>query len=149
MKKKVYLAGCIGEYYRNGSKSYPEEWRKEAIRFFEKYSTDFSCCNPMDYYKYDCDYHQTEFEVMRFDLRKVKEADIILVNIKDLDKSLGTSDEILYAYLDGKPIIGFYQTNSETEEIYVHPWKNEQIDRIEIGETALDDAVKYIVGYYG
>ena len=89
---------------------------------------------------------------MRFDLRKIREADLVLVNLKDLDKSLGTSDEIFYAYMRGIPVIGFLETEDELSEIKVqetvHPWKYEQIDRIETGEDAMAKAITYIIGYY-
>ena len=106
----------------------------------------------MDYYCIGCDDSKNPSEVMRFDLRKVREADLILVNLKDLDKSLGTSDEILYAYMRGIPIIGFLKTEKELTESdvqeLVHPWKYEQIDRIETGEDAMEKAINYIIGYY-
>ena len=89
---------------------------------------------------------------LRFDLRKVREADLVLVNLKDLDKSLGTSDEIFYAYMRGIPVIGFLETEDELSETEVqetvHPWKYEQIDRIETGEDAMAKAITYIIGYY-
>ncbi len=65
---------------------------------------------------------------MRFDLRMVREADIVLCNLRDLHSSLGTSDEILYAFISGKPVIGFIDDDSEVKNI--HPWKIEQIFRI-------------------
>lgn len=66
--------------------------------------------------------------------------------IRDLHSSLGTSDEILYAFISGKPVIGFIDDDSEVKNI--HPWKIEQIDRIESGKSAMERAIDYIYRYY-
>lgn len=148
--KKIYLAGCIGEYYKDGKdRNYPEKWRKEVVEWFEKHSDSFYCLDPMDFYRYDCNRHQSESEVMRFDLRLVREADIILVNLKDLDKSLGTSDEIFYAFINRKPVIGFYEVDENVDvKTLIHPWKVEEIDRIEYGKDAMQKAIRYVRDFY-
>ena len=84
---------------------------------------------------------------MRFDLRKVKESRVVLVNLEALDRSLGTSDEILYAYLNDIPIVGFLEDERLLHTI--HEWKNCQIDRIECGEGSQERAMEYIKNYYG
>ena len=65
---------------------------------------------------------------MRFDLRKVKESRVVLVNLEDLYRSLGTSDEIMYAWLNDIPVIGFLEDEFLLNT--VHEWKICQIDRI-------------------
>lgn len=138
MKKQIYLAGAMGCYGKNSVQSLI--WRQKAKELLED---SFSVIDPTYYYNYGSNDHKTEKEIMRFDMRKVLESDIVLVNLKDLDKSLGTSDEILLAYLNNIPVIGF-----NTENTVIHPWKIEQIDRIEIGKTALLQACDYIINYY-
>ena len=100
----------------------------------------------MDYFEYGKNYHKSEREVMRFDLRMVKAADVVLVNLKDLNKSLGTSDEIIYAWNNDIPVIGFLEEGDIGD---VHPWKIEQIDRIKTGKDAIQKAIEYIGFYYG
>lgn len=152
MKKKVYLAGAMGCYGNN--QDIPKAWRKTAKEWFEKYADDFECIDPSDYFEYGKELHQTEKEPMRFDLYKVSHSDVVLVNLKDLDKSLGTSDEILYAYLKEIPIIGFDDTGKGVgfqPPVYSaiwHPWKVEQINRIEVGDNAMEKAMMYIRNYY-
>ena len=126
--------GC----YKNSVQ--PLVWRQKAKELLED---SFSVIDPTYYYNYGSNEHKTEKEIMRFDMRKVLYSNVVLVNLKDLDKSLGTSDEILLAYLNNIPVIGF-----NTENTVIHPWKNEQIDRIEIGKTALFQACDYIINYY-
>lgn len=147
---EIYLAGAMACY---GSKSdEAKKWREKAKEYFFRWGESCRIISPVDYYSIGSNDSKNPSEVMRFDLRKVREADLILVNLKDLDKSLGTSDEIFYAYMRGIPVIGFLETEddlSETEvQEMVHPWKYEQIDRIETGKDAMTKAITYIIGYY-
>lgn len=146
MKRVVYLAGAMEVY---GSGDGAKKWREEVENYIEHLS-NFRCINPVSYYSFDDNCAKTSAEIMRFDLRKVKEADIVLVNLNNIRKSLGTSDEILYAYLHGKPVIGFIDDDIEGEELAnkIHTWKYEQIDRIETGEDSMIKACNYIINYY-
>ena len=77
----------------------------------------------------------------------------MLVNLANLRKSVGTCDEIMYAYMNNIPVVGFLDIdrNLSTEEIIelVHPWKYLQINRIETGSKAMLNAMNYIMEYYG
>lgn len=146
MYRNIYLAGAISCYFNTAKYNYPKQWRDEVKNYVKKYYDDITIVSPTDYYEIGKEYHKSESEVMRFDLRMVREADIVLVNLKDLHTSLGTSDEILYAFISGKPVIGFLEDESEIKN--VHTWKIEQIDRIETGEDAMKRAIDYIYRYY-
>ena len=147
MKYFVYLAGAMSCYYKEGKVEKATEWRERAEKYFDSYSETIRCINPMRYFSIGDNYHTSDYEPMRFDLRKVKESRVVLVNLEALDKSLGTSDEILYAYLNNIPIVGFLEDESLLYTI--HEWKNCQIDRIEYGEGAQERAMEYIKNYYG
>lgn len=140
---KVYTAGAMSCY---GNSDYPKTWRGVVSDWFNRYTNNIKCIHPTDYYEIGKDYHKSEREVMRFDLRNVRLSDVLLVNLKDLDKSIGTCDEIFYAYIKGIPVIGFYEEGTEKD---IHPWKIEEIDRIETGKDALLNSLKYIRDYYG
>lgn len=146
MNKTIYLAGAMSCYFNTDQHDYPKKWREDAKKYVKQLYDDITLISPTDFYEIGKNYHQTEKEVMRFDLRMVRESDIVLVNLKDLHSSLGTSDEILYAFISGKPVIGFIDGNSEVKNI--HPWKIEQLDRIETGEDAMKHAIDYIYRYY-
>lgn len=150
MSKTIYLSGAMEFYYENGEKTKAEKWREEAEVFF--YNNGFVCSNPCAFGVDQCD-DKNDHEIMRFDLRKVRESDIILVNLKDIRNSIGTSDEILYGFISQKPVIGFIESEKEMtkQEImdYIHKWKFEQIDRIETGENAQLKAMEYILFAYG
>lgn len=146
MNKVVYLAGAMSCYFNTKDHDYPKNWREDVKKYVKDNYDEITVISPTDYFEVGENYHQSDSEVMRFDLRMVREADIILVNLRDLDKSLGTSDEIFYAFISGKPIIGFLENADDICK--VHPWKLEQIDRIETGQNAIGKALSYIYRYY-
>lgn len=146
MNRVVYLAGAMSCYFNTEQHDYPKQWREDVKKYVKELYDDITLVSPTDYFEIGKNYHQSESEVMRFDLRMVREADIVLVNLKDLHSSLGTSDEILYAFISGKPVIGFLDDESDVKNI--HPWKVEQIDRIETGKDAMKNAIDYIYKYY-
>lgn len=146
MNRIIYLAGAMGCYFNTDQHDYPRKWRKDAKRYVKKLYDDITLVSPTDYYEIGKNYHKSDAEVMRFDIRMVREADIVLCDLKNLHNSLGTSDEILYAFISGKPVIGFLEDEKEIKN--VHPWKIEQIDRIETGEDAMKRAIDYIYRYY-
>ena len=146
MNKTIYLAGAMSCYFNTDQHDYPKKWREDAKKYVKQLYEDITLVSPTDFYEIGKNYHHSETEVMRFDLRMVREADIVLCNLRDLHSSLGTNDEILYAFISGKPVIGFIDDDSEVKNI--HPWKIEQIDRIESGEDAMKHAIDYIYRYY-
>lgn len=146
MNRSVYLAGAMSYYFNTDQHDYPKQWREDAKKYIKKLYDEITLISPTDYYEIGKNYHKSESEVMRFDLRMVRESDIVLVNLKDLHSSLGTSDEILYAFISGKPIIGFIEDEAQVKNI--HPWKIEQIDRIETGKNAMKRSIDYIYRYY-
>lgn len=146
MHRDIYLAGAMSCYFNTDQHDYPKQWREDAKKYVKKLYDDITLVSPTDYFEIGKNYHQSDTEVMRFDLRMVRESDIVLVNLKDLHTSLGTSDEILYAFISGKPVIGFLEDESEVKNI--HPWKLEQIDRIETGKDSMKRAIDYIYRYY-
>lgn len=133
-------------YFNTDQHDYPKQWREDAKKYVKQIYDGITLVSPTDFYEIGKNYHKTESEVMRFDLRMVRESDIVLVNLKDLHSSLGTSDEILYAFIRGNSVVGFIE--DETELKNIHPWKLEQIDRIETGKDAMKHAIDYIYKYY-
>lgn len=140
---KIYLSGAIGCYEKSGS-DYHKVWRKDVIDAFFGVSID-DCFDPTKFYSYN-DSSYTEKEVMRYDLKQLKNSDIVLVNLDSIDMSIGTAQEIFYAYLLNIPIIGFIE---DEESTYIHPWLKEEVDKIFVGENSKDEAIDYIKTYYG
>ena len=147
MKYICYLAGAMSCYYKEKCYEKATKWRERAEKYFANNTDDFGCINPMRYFSIDGNYHTSDYEPMRFDLRKVKESRVVLVNLEDLYRSLGTSDEIIYAWLNNIPVVGFLEDENLINT--VHSWKICQIDRIETGNGAQERAMEYIKNYYG
>lgn len=128
-----------------------EEWRIHVKDFFEKNTDDYKVINPTDYYQYGKNYHKTDKEVFRFDLRKVSNSDIVLVNLNDIRKSIGTCIEVYEAYKNNIPVVGFLNDELPVEEMIklIHPWIYCCVDRIETGKESLSKAIYYIIDYYG
>lgn len=145
-KKKIYLAGAMGCY-----KDCPEKakgWRRyvEDYLYMHGLENEWELFDPTNYYNYWNPTHKTEKEIMRYEFNQIKQSNIVLANLKDINKSLGTSDEIILSFVSGVPVIGFLDDVDNTD--MVHPWKIEQIDRIETGKHALENALDYIFSYY-
>lgn len=147
-KFKIYTAGAMEVYGKESV--HATEWRKKCKEYFYSIDADVKIVSPTDYYSYSTKYHKNGLEVMRFDLFKVKESDLILVNLNNVRNSIGTCDEIFYAWQHEKPIVGFVEKDVSGEELenLVHPWKYWQVSRIEAGENAMRNALEYIRNFY-
>lgn len=131
--KIVYLAGKMsGLSFEEQTK-----WRNEIKEGLEH--TDFKVVSPTDYYNYDYPSHQSEKEVMDWELRVVSKADILIVNLNKVGTSVGTLFELATAHHLHKPIIGYGKTEG------LHPWIQECLWRT---ENNLSDLLAYITGYF-
>lgn len=145
MKKlKIYLAGAMGK-----CKTFEEmnAWRvkvKEDLKLVAELSDcDIEVINPVDYYNYYTNKHQTEEEVEEFDLAHVISSDIIVVNLTGLATSDGTKIELHDANYHNKiPVIAF-----GGKELYeeLHPWIKKDVTRV---EEDIKDVVLYIRDFY-
>lgn len=144
---KVYLAGAM-EAYHNTDKA--EKWRKDVKEYFDKYSSDIKTIDPTKYYTYGKNYHKTDREVFRFDLHKVRTSDLILVNLNDIRKSIGTCIEVYEAHKNDIPVIGFLDNELVLDKMIklIHPWIYCCVDRIETGTDSMERACGYIIDYY-
>lgn len=149
MSKIVYLAGsCECESLASRS-----TWRSICEKWFEENSDGFTVVNPVAYFDYSRNDHKSDTEVFRFFNRKVKESDVILVNLRNIRKSVGTICELAWAYEHNIPIIAFSGGENEMEDEDVqrqifHSWVVEMCDRIEVGMNAMVNALEYIKVIY-
>lgn len=148
--KKVYLAGSCEastEFERT-------QWRKCCEKWFDLHAIGISVINPVVFYDYSRrDFHR-DSEVLRFFHHKIKEATVVLVNLNNIRKSVGTICELAWAYEHNIPIVGFYENSVTvpTEELQremFHSWIVDICNRIEVGSNAMEEAMKYIDYYYG
>lgn len=160
--KHVWLCGASEKVsFEDGN-----TWRKKCVKWFEDNSKYFRAWNPNDFYNYNEQLHKSDFEIMRFCYNKVKESDVIMVNLNRIRQSVGSHMELAWAFEIRKPIIGFseegiFYANPNDGFVYpedvrmkyfkneVHPWIYECCGRIEFGDGAMEDALLYIEKYYG
>lgn len=130
-KFKIYLAG--------GCRNEPDEglgWRKSIANDWN--DLDLFFINPLDYFRYSENWHQSDKQVKQFYMSQIKKCDVILVNLNNSDSSCGTCQEIQYAVDHDIPIIGFGHEN-------VYNWL--EVDCQCIFNTA-EEAMEYIYSYY-
>lgn len=139
---KIYLAGKMGGL----SMSVMNDWRhylkKQILHRTDMYDKNVNVINPVDYYNFENMAHQNEFEVMQFDINKVKQCDLIIAKASGLNTSIGTSIEIYEASKRNIPVL-LYDEFDEYENI--HPWLKCCITRIHKDSISLID---YIEDFY-
>lgn len=98
--------------------------------------------NPCNYFNFEEKKHQTELEVMNFDLAKVKNCDLLIVNMDGLNTSIGTCIECYEAYKQGIPVLAF-----GSEKLYneLHPWIQNCITR---HDKDYHKTIEYIRDFY-
>ena len=140
----IYLAGGMQKF---GKKDFNESnyWRVHIEQELMKLDCgrQTRICNPNDYYSFydNSPRYSTMREVMEFDLNKVRNSDLIIVNFNDL-KSLGTMAELAIAYEHRIPVLGLC---SEENYPMLHPCQKEMCNRI-FGD--IDELIEYVVHYY-
>lgn len=140
----IYLAGGMQKF---GKDDFEEcnYWRLHIKSELEscEFGKRASVCNLNDYYSFadSMPQYSTQREVMEFDLNKVINSDLLIVNFNDL-KSLETMSEMAIAYEHRIPVIGLV-----SDEMYpsLHPRQKEMCNRI-FGDV--DELIDYVVDYY-
>lgn len=138
----IYLAGGMGKF---GKENFDEgnKWRIYCKDALEKFDCDYMVrvVNPNTYFNFldEPPQYKTQAEVMRLDLHKLRNSDLVIVNFNDM-YSLGTQSEIAIAYDRGIPIIGLDVDNQN-----LHPWQIEMTERI---FNDVDEMLDYIQDFY-
>lgn len=106
ISKVFYLCGEMGLY---GKEHFEETniWRVNIKNQIEEISAGkVKCCNPNDLFNFlsNKDY-KTQREIMNYDLFKVRNSDLVIVNFND-PKSIGSACEMAIAFEHKIPIIG-------------------------------------------
>lgn len=141
--KQIYLAGGMGAF---GAEEFEKanEWRVDITNQLENISgSKITTVNPNEHFNFldETDY-ESEMEVMLYDLHRVKESDIIIINFNHIE-SLGSMAELAISYDMRKPIYGLCE-NGEKDKL--HPWQKCMCNRI---FTDREDLVAYIIKHHG
>ena len=138
----VYMAGGMGKF---GKEKFDDgnKWRKYCKKILENGEFDLriTAINPNDFYNFidEPPRYQTEDEVMRFDLHKLRGSDLAIINFNDM-YSLGSMAELAIAYERGIPVIGLDENNQD-----LHPWQICMCERI---FNDIDEMLDYIKDFY-
>ena len=113
----AYLCGGMGKF---GKENFDEgnKWRK---------------------YCKQAPLYNTQNEVMRLDLHKLRNSDLVIANFNDM-YSLGSMCEIAIAYDRGIPVIGLNESGQT-----LHTWQECMAERI---FNNIDEMLDYIEDFY-
>lgn len=138
----IYLAGGMCKFGKEKF-NMSNEWRIFVKQYLENNVTDIkvNCINPNNYFSFaDKEpLFESQREVMEFDLNKVRNSDLIIINFND-KYSLGSMAELAIAYERRTPVIGL---NIENQEL--HPWQIEMTNRI---FNDINKMLEYIKEFY-
>ena len=138
----IYLCGGMMKY---GKENFDKgnTWRKYCKNTLENYECGYKVktINPNDYFNFrdEPPKYDSQDEVMRFDLHKLRNSDLVIANFSDV-YSLGSMSEIAIAYDRGIPVIGL-----NMEDKTLHPWQICMTERI---FNDIDDMLDYIQDFY-
>lgn len=140
---KIYLAGKMSGL----SLKMMNDWRQEVENkiLIQSMLTNYTTMvlNPVKLYNFEEVKHQSEREILDYDISHVITSDIIIVNLEGLSTSDGSKIELYEANYNRKiPVIAFGD-----KELYddLHPWLKECITRV---EKNIEDVVDYIRDFY-
>lgn len=135
---KIYLSGSMsGISFEEQSK-----WRNnimDEIKYNRECEKTVHFFNPVRYYNFEESQHNSEREIMEFDLYNLRNSDLVVVNFNN-PSSIGTAMELMLAKEYHIPVIAFGANGK-----YVHPWLLETCTRIckDMRET-----VEHVVDFY-
>lgn len=138
----IYLCGGMGKF---GKENFAEgnKWRGYCKQALETYECNYrvTAINPNDYFNFvdEPQKYNTQDEVMRFDLNKLRDSNLVIANFNDM-YSLGSMAEIAIAYDRGIPVIGLDEGNQN-----LHPWQVCMCERI---FNNIDEMLDYIEDFY-
>ena len=138
----IYLCGGMGKF---GKENFDEcnVWRKYCKQTLEAYECAYkvTAINPNDYFNFvdEPPLYNTENEVMRFDLHKLRNSNLVIANFNDMH-SLGSMAEVAIAYDRGIPVIGLNESGQQ-----LHPWQYCMCPKIFDNP---EDMLLYIKNYY-
>ena len=138
---KLYTAGKMsGIPFEDQMK-----WRSEFEYTLRKFTDEpLSFIHPPMYYNYEHLNHKTEAEIKEWELNKIRECDIVVVDLNDINTTVGTHIELGFInavnMLGGKHIyvVGIGDTKD------IHPWIDLSLLRC---EPDIESACRYITEY--
>lgn len=142
-KIKIYLAGKMSGLSHEEMNDWRQKLKVQLLFAAQISDCQLQVINPVEFYNFEEKKHQSEAEVMEYDLAHVITSNIIVVNLNGLSTSDGTKIELHDAKYHNKiPVIAFGGRKIYGE---LHPWIKENITRV---ENTIEDVVRYIQEFY-
>ena len=142
LDKMIYIAGKMSGLNHTNMMT----WRACVVdklkTLAEINGTNCQIINPAEFYNYHNNAHKTEREIMQFELNHVKQSDVVIVNLRDINQSIGTCIEVYEAFKNNIPVVAF---GTDEEHEVTHPWIKECISR---HEETMEAACLYIADFY-
>ena len=139
----IYLCGKMGNLSLEEMNSWRKEIKEKLLVQSKLSDHDVLIINPVDFYNFEEVRHQSEEEIMNYDILHTITSDIVIVNLDGLATSDGSKIEIFEANYNHKiPVLAF-----GNKELYdnLHPWIKRNITRV---EDNMQDIVTYIKDFY-
>ena len=115
-------------------------WRESCKEWLLSQECDYSITviNPCDYFSFFNKRHQSEREIMNYDLNHVRNSNLLLTYF-NAPNSIGSAIEMYLAKELHIPVIGV------SDGKVIHPWILECVDRM---FDNFEDALEYIKEFY-
>lgn len=134
MKIYPYLMGAISYYYNNNQIEEATEWRDWFCTKLLEY--DIECFNPMKNFKVNLQFPGRS--IVTQNNYFLSQCNIGIVNLKNIDKSLGTLYEMFQYHFYGKPIIAFEKM----------PEQPHILSAIDCWLKSKEDVLDYLISMY-
>lgn len=134
---QIYLAGPC-KHLADGGKGWREKASTMLKQAAENVGATIRVINPVDYFSYSENKHQSDKQVKKYYLDQIKYSRLVLVNLENTTLSPGTAQELQYAVDSNVQIIGFGEKD-------VYPWLLVDCQAV---FQSIHTAIDYIRDYY-
>lgn len=137
----IYLSGGMGNLSFEEQVGWRNEFKDTLLEKAKEYGSVFNPLffNPPYYYSTLSKNHKSEREAMEYDLFRLRESNVVVVNFNQ-PNSIGTAMELILAKELHIPVIGLNK-----DHLTLHPWLQECCTRI---CDTMNEVVTHVYEYY-
>ena len=137
----IYLSGGMGNLSFEEQVSWRNEFKDTLLEKAKEHESVFKPLffNPPYYYSTLSKNHKSEREAMEYDLFRLRESNVVVVNFNQ-PNSIGTAMELILAKELHIPVIGLNK-----DHLILHPWLQECCTRI---CDTMNEVVTHVYEYY-
>ncbi len=144
MRKKIYTAGKMKGLSFSQQMWWRSSYEDLVLDYAEKAGLKSPVfVHPPNYYNYEENLHKSDREIFDWEMMQLRSADILVVNLNDIEESVGTIMEVSAAQTINRMGGNIFILGIGWSEC-LHPWIRDSCLRIEDGT---EGAAKYTVDY--